>query len=209
MRIEFSFATDTAGWTADFTDYSVGMEPILELVSGIRRLPAPLADRSGLLLGGTNRSDDLFMYITRPVTGLVPNRRYRVSLQFTFATNVPAGCAGIGGAPGESVYVKAGATATEPMKVTRGGRIESNIDKGGQATSGRDVVNVGDFTGGGGSCGDGQGVYRLKTLSTQGRDPLLTSDASGRLWLVIGTDSGFEGRTEIYYLDGVATLTPE
>ena len=37
---------------------------------------------------------------------------------------------------------------------------------------------------------------------------LINADAQGRLWIVIGTDSGFEGRTEIYYLDGVATFTP-
>jgi hypothetical protein len=63
------------------------------------------------------------------------------------------------------------------------------------------------FGRGGGTCESG--IYALKTLrSPQDRIPTLTADASGRLWLVIGTDSGFEDRTEIYYLEGAATFTP-
>jgi hypothetical protein len=37
---------------------------------------------------------------------------------------------------------------------------------------------------------------------------MVTSDAAGRLWIVIGTDSGFEARTEIYYLEGSVLFTP-
>jgi hypothetical protein len=60
---------------------------------------------------------------------------------------------------------------------------------------------------GGGSCN--QSFYALKTLkSPVDRIPSVTADASGRLWFVIGTDSGFESRTEIYYLEGAVTFTP-
>jgi hypothetical protein len=49
----------------------------------------------------------------------------------------------------------------------------------------------------------------LKTLrAAEDRRPVIAADAFGRLWYVIGTDSGFESRTEIYYLDGAATFTP-
>ena len=76
----------------------------------------------------------------------------------------------------------------------------------GPVSGGDQVFTIGDFTGGGTCMG---GIYRLKTLSS-GADnsPIVRSDASGRLWLVIGTDSGFEARTEIYYLEGSATFTP-
>jgi hypothetical protein len=159
------------------------------------------------------------MYISRPVTGLVPGQRYRVRVDIIFATNVPPGCVGVGGSPGESVAVKAGATATQPSKVTQSGSVRSSIDKGNQSQSGREVITIGNFAGGGGTCSSGQ--YALKTLSTaapQATVPplpappadalLLTADAQGRLWIVIGTDSGFEARTEIYYLEGTATFTP-
>ena len=35
----------------------------------------------------------------------------------------------------------------------------------------------------------------------------VTTDQSGTLWLLIGTDSGFEGTTSLYYASIVARLT--
>jgi hypothetical protein len=179
----------------------------------------PVDNRFGLLVGGTNRSDDLFMYIYREVSGLVPGQRYRVRVDISFATNAPAGCIGVGGAPGEGVAVKAGAAAAAPTKLTVSGSIRSSINKGEQVQSGKEVITVGTFAGGGGTCGAGE--YRLKSLTTATQEVtspplpapppdalLVNADAQGRLWIVIGTDSGFESRTEIYYLEGLATFTP-
>lgn len=222
VTVPFSFANDADGFVADFADYSPGMESgqngIL-FVSEHRRLPAPLDNRFGLLVGGTNRSDDLFMYIYRPVSGLVPGQRYKVRVDITFATNVPPGCVGVGGSPGENVAIKAGAAAAVPTKATVGGSIRSSVDHGGQVNSGKEMITVGNFAGGGGTCTAGE--YRVKSLTTAAQEAtspplpapppdalLLNADAQGRLWIVIGTDSGFEARTEIYYLEGVATFTP-
>ncbi|HEX6375644.1 MAG TPA: hypothetical protein VFZ91_07975 [Allosphingosinicella sp.] len=209
----FSFAAGIDGFTADFADYSPGQEigpnGIL-FNSEFRRLPAPLDNRFGLLVAGTNRSDDLFMFIWREVSGLVPGRSYRVATEVTIATNVPAGCAGIGGAPGESVVIKAGASPVRPAKaINAAGNVGVNFDKdaGPLTVGGNQVFTIGDFSGGGGTCG--QGVYAPKTLrSPDDRIPTLTADSGGRLWIVIGTDSGFEDRTEIYYLEGAVTFTP-
>jgi hypothetical protein len=86
--------------------------------------------------------------------------------------------------------------------------VRTNFDKGNGARSGIDVVFVGDFVGGSGSCDPDLGVYALKSLSTGENGPVLTSDSEGRLWLIVGTDSGFEGKTTIYYTEGVAVFTP-
>lgn len=204
---------------ADFAEYTPGMEQGefgIHFLSDLRGLPSPLNNRSGLLVAGTNRSDDLFMYIYRQVTGLTPGQRYHVEIEITFASNVPADCVGAGGSPGEGVSIKAGAAAAAPAKRVENNRVVTNIDKGNQATSGREMVVIGDFTGGGGTCSNGE--YRIKSLSTSSQPPsspvppedalLLTADNAGRLWIVIGTDSGFESRTEIFYLEGFAVLTP-
>jgi len=220
--VPFSFAAGTDSFTADFTDYSLGQEvgdQGIRFVSEFRRLPPPLDNRFGLLVGGTNRSDDLFMYIYRPVTGLVPGQRYLVRVDITFATNVPRDCVGVGGSPGESVYIHAGATAAVPTKVVQGTSVRSSIAKANQSQSGRETITIGNFAGGGGTCTAGQ--YAVKTLSTAAREAttpplpappadalLITADAQGRLWIVIGTDSGFEDRTEIFFLEGAATFTP-
>ena len=220
MRVPFSFASGTDGFTADFADYKPGQElgkEGINFVSEVRRLPPPLDNRFGLLVGGTNRSDDLFMYISRPVTGLVPGQLYRVNVVIVFATNAPAGCIGVGGAPGESVYLKAGATAAEPSKRIVDDLVEISIDKANQAQSGRELIVIGNLAGGAGTCTAPE--YRLKTLSTAAPEQIgappppadalrVTADAAGRLWIVIGTDSGFEARTEIYFIEGVATFTP-
>jgi hypothetical protein len=208
VRLDFSFANGFDGWEAACADYSLGMEASIGFTFGYERLPPPLNAFSGLFLAANNRSDDLFMYMTRLVDGLAPGRRYRVEANVTIATNVPPGCAGAGGSPGEAVYVKAGAVGTRPEKVVQGSFVTVNFDKGAQSTGGTNAVVIGDIsqTEAGGNCLDAP--YRRKTLSSGTNGPLVTTDSSGCLWLVIGTDSGFEGYTKLYYLDGFVRLTP-
>jgi hypothetical protein len=208
VRLDFSFANGLDGWEPAYADYSLGMEAAIGFAFGHERLPAPLAGFSGLYLAADNRSDDLFMYAVRRVDGLAANRRYRVDTQLRLATNVPAGCPGAGGSPGESVYVKAGATGFRPEKVVQGSAVRVNFDKGNQSTGGADARVIGDIaqTGPGGNCL--AAAWQLKSLSTGTTGPVVTTDSSGRLWLVIGTDSGFEGFTRLYFVDGTARLTP-
>jgi hypothetical protein len=203
-----SFAAGFDGWQASYADYTPGQEATIGFASGHEQLPAPLDASAGVYLASDNRSDDVFMYLWRPVTGLAPNRRYRVEVSVTFATNAPAGCFGIGGSPGESVYLKAGASPREPANVITNGLVVPNFDKGNQAESGLDAVAIGDFTQP--TPGDDclAPSYQRKTLTTGNSPPFVTSDAEGRLWLVIGTDSGYEGHTRAYFLELTATLTP-
>lgn len=41
--------------------------------------------------------------------------------------------------------------------------------------------------------------YQLLTFSNPSSPLQITTDDTGRLWLFLGTDSGFEGRTGLYY----------
>jgi hypothetical protein len=108
---------------------------------------------------------------------------------------------GIGGSPGESVYVKAGAVNFEPEVIEdTAGWLRMNIDKGNQASEGEDMINLGTlanpnidldtFTG---------EEYALMTLDNQDYPFSMTSDAQGSAWVIVGTDSGFEGLTKVYY----------
>lgn len=205
---DFSFATNLAGWEPAVADYALGQEESIDFAFGHERLPDPVDNRSGMFLSSNNASDDVFMFASRLVDGLARNTRYRVDLSITFATNAPPGCVGIGGAPGEAVTVKAGAVGFRPETVIESGNfVTVNFDKGDQTQSGEDVVAIGDFA----QTTPGNcllPVYRLKTLSIGSAGPIVTSDSSGRVWLVIGTDSGFEGVTKVYFLEGTATLRP-
>ena len=196
VSIEFGFDVDAEGWVAGFADLPADFNrDIYELDSGFRELPEGLAG-NGFYIQGHNRSDDLFMYLARHVDGFQPSTGYRVTVEIDLATNVPGGLIGIGGSPGESVYVKAGASAIEPsQEQDSSGWLRSNIDKGNQANGGTEMVVVGNV-----SHPDVVGdEYKIKTLTNEGSPLSVTTDANGGLWLIVGTDSGFEGLTRLYY----------
>jgi hypothetical protein len=97
-----------------FADLPVDTErDAWKLEAGYRSLPAGLIG-SGLYIQGNNHSDDLFMYWTCEVGGLSPATPYRATATIDLATNIGVGTAGIGGSPGESVFVKASTSTTEP-----------------------------------------------------------------------------------------------
>lgn len=190
----YEFSADTDGWIGDFADYPAGEEEAYALEFGYSPLPDPLdASQGSLKLSGRNHSDDLFMFVKRQLTGLTPNKEYRLNFQVQFASNVAEGQFGIGGSPGESVFIKAGAASMEPEKQQDElGWYRLNIDKGNQAEDGEDMVVIGNF-----SNGTDDNVYTLKSLSNS--SPMrVTASSAGTLWLLFGTDSGFEGETTIY-----------
>ena len=101
----FFFDNGQQDWTGGFSDYPADDAAIFNLRAEMAALPTD-NNKQGFLLAGDNRSDDLFMYLKYQVTGLVANTRYRLTGEVTFLSNGAAECFGIGGAPGESVYVK-------------------------------------------------------------------------------------------------------
>jgi hypothetical protein len=196
--LDFDFSDGAQGWTAGFADYPPGNESFYELASGYRRLPTPLDNRGGFYISGINHSDDLFMYMKRRVDGFEPNTNYQVSFVVEFATDVPTGCGGVGGSPGESVFVKAGASGIEPTTfVDKLGWLRMNIDKGNQANSGANAIVIGNVANST-LCEQNIRRYEIKKLETP-RPVLVTTDGSGSAWLLVGTDSGFEAMTTLYY----------
>jgi len=64
------------------------------------------------------------------------------------ASDVPSNCVGIGGAPGESVYLKAGVSLVEPVPMLEGNDVRLNVDKGNQAGGGADASVIGNIANG-------------------------------------------------------------
>ena len=192
----FDFEDDAEGWTVGFADLPVRFDrSTFELDYGHRPLPDGLGG-SGIYVQGHNRSADLFMFLKRQVGGLRPNTSYAVSVSIDLATNVPAGLVGIGGPPGESVFVKAGASTIEPTVEEGDNRhLRMNIDKGNQSQGGESMVVLGNV-----AHPEVQGgEYRIKTLDNSDVPLMVDTDSEGRVWLIVGTDSGFEGLTALYY----------
>lgn len=202
VSITVDFREGAQGWTAGFADYPVADSALYALEAGIRPLPAGRSG-SGFLLAGTNRSDDLFMFVARRVTGLAPGALYQATASVSFLSAAGTGCVGAGGAPGEAVIVKFGAVPFEPRQAGFG----INLDKGNQSVGGSQAVVLGHVGIDGLGCDGGQ--YAERTLATP-TGPVITvrADAAGAVWLLVGTDSGFEGRTALYYTRLSVTLTP-
>jgi hypothetical protein len=206
MTLRFDFAEGPLGFVAGFADYPPAHEEIYELTSGHRALPAPLASQSGLFLSGVNRSDDLFMYFKGPIGGLTPGASYAVEVSVEIATSTPTGCVGVGGAPGESVWIKAGVTAEEPVAVMVGSHLRMNIDIGRQSNGGTQAVVLGNVANSR-QC-EQSPEWELKALESQSTPAGISVPADGRAWVLIGVDSGFESRTEVYFTRASVTLTP-
>ena len=194
----YNFQEDSEDWTAGFADYpnEPNVEDFYELEFSHSMLPSPLRITDGALKqAGNNHSDDLFMFVKKKITELVPYRTYNISMEIEFASNASNGATGIGGSPAEDVFIKAGASTSEPLKVldNSDNYYRMNIDKGNQAQDGANMKLIGDFAN-----GTESSAYNLVTLKTM-NSISVESNSNGEIWVVVGTDSGYEGKTTIYY----------
>ncbi|MFZ7104454.1 MAG: hypothetical protein ACOWWO_17620, partial [Peptococcaceae bacterium] len=162
LNLPFDLTQNAEGWGGGFADLPVDYEQSsYQLDFGY--IDSPLGGQA-FMISSMNRSDDIFMYIKKRLTdadGLSPNTTYLVTIEVTFATSAPAGAMGIGGAPGEAVYVKVGAASTDPMPVDKGGFYELSVDKGQQGTGSYNAVTVGNVAK---EVSDDFTTYELKTL---------------------------------------------
>jgi hypothetical protein len=204
------------GWEAGFAEYSREMTG-MQLKAEIRQLPPELEIAGkGFYLQGINHSDDLFMFLKRrlgPEDGVVPNQEYRVKFTIVFASNAPSGAVGIGGPPGEAVFLRAGASAIEPEVYfdPDTGYYLMNVDKGQQGDSGNGTAAslIGNIANGLSPEEIDMENPPYVSLVRQHEHPYtVTASPDGELWLLVGTDSGFMGLTGIYYQSIAVTLTP-
>ncbi|HLU90258.1 MAG TPA: hypothetical protein VKZ51_10535 [Cyclobacteriaceae bacterium] len=199
VELSFDFEENEEGWVAGFADLPEEGHESYELEVSHSPLPEETGvEENSIRIQGHNRSDDLFMFLKRQLTGLPPSTTYQVYFDIEMASQYPQSSPGIGGSPGGSVFLKVGATAEEPVPVLQddeGARyLRMNIDKGNQIEEGSDMINIGTV----GIEGE-EYQYELIQRSNSNRPFSVTTGSDGSLWLIIGTDSGFEGLTVLYY----------
>jgi hypothetical protein len=191
--INADFSKSIEGWNWGFADYPEGVEEEWQFSVKQDTLPSPLdRTKKALRVSGSNHSDDLFMYITKKVTMPKANQSYEGTFEIDFATEAAEGSMGVGGSPAHSVYMGIGLVSVEPAKkMTDDGHYRMNISKISQSQDGEDMKVIGDV-----SNGKDDFVYTMvkRTGKFTGK-----TDANGNLWVIIGTDSGFEAVTTLYY----------
>lgn len=213
LKLEFDFNDGDEDFTADFSDLpSDYNEEIYGLDSGLKPLPEEVGTGQGYFITGMNRSDDLFMFLRKELTaadGIKPNQTYKLHFEIEFASNAFSNSFGIGGSPAESVYVKVGATSEKPesIEVLEGSdpMQRMNIDTGEQSQDGTDAKVIGNIAKQDGSEDD---AFAVVGLNSDDVDLSVSSNEDGSIWLIVGTDSGFEGTTELYYKNISVELTP-
>ncbi|MFO7826777.1 MAG: hypothetical protein R6V72_22785 [Cyclobacterium sp.] len=205
--ISDSFVSGMQGWAGGFADLPVDGLDSYELEVELDNLPEETGETGqAIRVQGHNRSDDLFMFLKKEISGLEPGASYQVVFKVKLASSYPENSVGIGGSPGGSVYLKAGAVnfepEPEPVEEAQTTYHRMNIDKGNQSQDGSDMYGLGTI----GIAGD-DFVYQIISRDNQDRPQQVTADEEGKLWLIVGTDSGFEGLTVLYYQEIEVTLT--
>lgn len=209
--LEFDLTKADHGWVGEFVDLPVNDDGIYELEYDPRKaLPDELGTGYAAYIQSMNRSDDVFMFLKRRIDGLEPATTYRTYIDVRFATNVQAGLFGVGGPPGEAVFFKVGASTEEPVPIVESLGMEDyyrlNVDKGAQSDGGVNAVVVGNVAK---TSGDETFKYEYKTLNNADHPITITTDAGGSAWVFVGTDSGFEGLTGLYYTNIKAVFEPQ
>ncbi len=105
-------------WSVGFAGLPADFDPrIYELHFEHTNLPDYLGTEKAILVEGHNRSDGLIIFAKRRIDGLKPNTPYNIRFEVEIATQAPRDAVGAGGAPGESVDLRAGAFLVEPRVI--------------------------------------------------------------------------------------------
>lgn len=195
--IEFDFEDGDNGFVPIFADYPSedNADKFYEFDYDWRKIPIDNVE-NGLFISGNNHSDDLFMGYYKELNGFAPNKSYDVDVSLKLATNVDGGQMGIGGSPGASVYVKCGMATQKPNATADDyGYYRLNIDKGNQASDGKDMKTVGTVE------KQETTVPKEYELNEYNFSIEMTADENGNAYFIVGTDSGFEGTTSYYISD--------
>jgi len=192
--INYSFAQNMDGWDVGFSDYTTLTKPT-DVKQVHAAIPIPGASKA-LYMGATNLSDDLLLYTYRKVTGFIPNSTYIGQFTVTFASDAPAGCAGAGGSPGDSVWLIGAVSRDKPENKMIRENTLLNISRGNQSTGGDSADVLGTIGISGLPCSEQRNAQR-KTLGPSKWIPFTTDD-TGSAWILIGLDSGFESYSQIW-----------
>lgn len=199
-------ANPPGGWAALFAEYPDGANEFYELTSGLKNLPEPLDQtKKAFMLSGNNHSDALQMWLVKQLSGLAPESKYSIATEVELASKYPDGSVGIGGSPGNSVHLVSKFSTqgyTLEMGKSKSDNVKLVLKKVEALPESVMELDLGDV-----SITSDQYVYKLITRYKSSDTNVAVTDKDGKLWAFVGTWSGFEGVTTLYYTRIKFTLT--
>jgi hypothetical protein len=216
LTFHYDFNKGRQGWHSGFADWRKADKDLHHFVAEPAALPQEISkNKQGYLLSGDNRTDDLFMFLSKTLTsanGITTGQRYLTAFDIEFASNALTGGFGVGGSAGDSVYLKAGASATDvpSTALDEEGLYRLNLDHGQQASGGRDASLVGTIANGltPDDVTDPDNAPYRTVHQIHVHPTILQTQPSQQVHLLIGTDSGFEATTSIYFMRVTVHLIP-
>lgn len=196
-EIEYSFMDDANGWVPFFSDYPLGAEEQYELEFAYTRLPEPLdTNLTAVKLAAVNPGRDLLSCMYVPVTGLIPNASYKVTFNLWIASNI------VTGEPSD-ISIGAGALDTIPVNILDASDIyRPSFDVDLQYGFSNDNMKVLGTLG----ATDTTTVYTPIGRNNYSQPMYFKTNNEGKLYLVVGYDSGYEGEIAIYFKSVFVTL---
>lgn len=191
---DFDFNEGEHAWQAGFADYPAAPEDssLFQLRHAYTDPVDSKLTKRSVMLSGRNVNRDLFMYLKKKIDNLQPNTDYTITFNVELASDLKQVLSESGGA----VYLKAGASNSEPKSLIEAGSYIMNIDKGNAGSAGEDMISLGDLFAA--STNTEYALINLNNTMANSRYVARTN-SNGELWLIIGTDASCEGTTKVFY----------
>ncbi|HLF35434.1 MAG TPA: hypothetical protein VI583_14410 [Cyclobacteriaceae bacterium] len=201
---EFYFDEDNEGWEPAYANYDPALEDTFRFNFGHKTFAAPGGDDSLTAIYQTffNANNQLFAYIKRKIGGLEPNTSYRLIVGVDLYCQLIEPFTGDLNSISIGSYLKVGAFTDEPVNkviqdsLSSGGTfVVPDFDTGVDYNSGNDLKYVGKII-----------QTRLEEdpqlLATNNADTpiIVTSDAGGYIWTVVGANTNVPLYQSIHYM---------
>jgi hypothetical protein len=204
LTYTYEFNQDDQAWKPFFSDYPSGAEELYELEFQRTGLPSPLnGETFSLKLSGNNHSDDLLSVIYKKLDGLQPNTAYKVTFDVDMASIAASNSVGVGGS--SDLSFGAGGIPFEPANTLDTlDYYRPNFTSNVQSGASNDVFRILGKIG----VKENNTEWTMINRNNKNNAISLTTNGQGQLWLMMGTDSGFEATTTLYFRKITVKLTP-
>jgi hypothetical protein len=195
QSVNANFEIDKQGWTSHFTGFPMGCEEDYELLIKWSKLAPPLNERGGISFVGKNYSDELFLYIQKEITGLLPNTNYRVMFNMNWLHRLEP--------LASPITIKVGAMNQEPIFSEKNFLVKASFKRGETGGDGRDFMVAGKLV------PNEFGLPFQQNLQNFDKAFLVNTDDSGRLFLMIGVEPESRKDVENIFLKTLRVVLAE
>jgi len=187
----YDFNDSSYGWSGGAADYNLKDTANIKFDLTYATVPERIAPaRHSLKLSGSTKGDYLTMFIKKQITGLRPETEYTLAFDVELVCDADS-------IAGQTIILKAGATASEPRTIERDQRYRLNIDNGVYGENGVDMIVIDTVRVN--SAMNEYGIVQSGDAPSKYVYVKAQADVDGSLWVIVATESSGFGRSIVYY----------